>query len=34
MLSEYYEYRGWDEEGIPLPDKLRELGLDGDFPQK
>jgi len=27
MLSEYYEYRGWSEEGIPTPEKLRELGL-------
>ena len=34
MLSEYYEYRGWNEEGIPLPKKLKELGLDGDFLKK
>lgn len=27
MLGEYYEYRGWSEEGIPTPEKLRELGL-------
>jgi len=27
MLSEYYEYRGWSEDGIPTPEKLRELGL-------
>ena len=27
MLSDYYEYRGWSEEGIPIPEKLRELGL-------
>ena len=27
MLSEYYEYRGWSEEGIPTPEKLKELGL-------
>jgi len=27
MLSEYYEYRGWSEEGIPTAEKLRELGL-------
>ena len=27
MLSEYYEYRGWSEEGIPTQEKLRELGL-------
>ena len=27
MLSEYYEYRGWSEDGIPTPEKLKELGL-------
>jgi aldehyde:ferredoxin oxidoreductase len=27
MLSEYYQVRGWNEEGIPLPEKLQELGL-------
>jgi len=27
MLAEYYKFRGWNEEGIPLPDKLKELGL-------
>ena len=27
MLSDYYEARGWSEEGIPLPEKLKELGL-------
>jgi aldehyde:ferredoxin oxidoreductase len=27
MLSEYYQFRGWNEEGIPLPEKLKELGL-------
>ena len=26
-LSEYYELRGWDHEGIPTLDKLEELGL-------
>lgn len=26
-LQEYYHYRGWDEEGIPKPEKLKELGL-------
>ena len=26
-LSEYYELRGWDENGIPTPEKLKELGL-------
>ncbi len=28
MLSEYYEYRGWSEFGIPLPDTLDILDLD------
>jgi aldehyde:ferredoxin oxidoreductase len=27
MLPEYYEYRGWDEFGVPTPEKLKELGL-------
>jgi aldehyde:ferredoxin oxidoreductase len=27
MLSEYYEYRGWSEDGIPTPGKIKELGL-------
>lgn len=27
MLSEYYAYRGWSEEGIPTREKLAELGL-------
>jgi len=28
LLGDYYEYRGWSEEGIPTPEKLKELGLD------
>ncbi|NPV70224.1 MAG: aldehyde ferredoxin oxidoreductase family protein [Firmicutes bacterium] len=28
MIDEYYELRGWDRNGIPTPDKLKELGLD------
>ena len=28
MLQEYYAYRGWDEHGVPRPEKLAELGLD------
>ncbi|MBS3901340.1 MAG: hypothetical protein KGZ54_04900 [Dethiobacter sp.] len=28
MLRDYYDYRGWDEDGIPLKAKLRQLGLD------
>ena len=27
MLSDYYQARGWDEEGVPSPEKLAELGL-------
>ncbi|MFC1871590.1 aldehyde ferredoxin oxidoreductase family protein [Chloroflexota bacterium] len=27
MLDEYYEFRGWDREGIPTEDKLKELNL-------
>jgi len=27
MLDEYYELRGWDENGIPTKEKLEELGL-------
>ena len=27
MLEEYYHLRGWDENGIPTEEKLRELGL-------
>jgi len=27
LLSDYYAYRGWSEDGIPTPRKLEELGL-------
>jgi len=27
MLPEYYQVRGWDENGVPTPEKLEELGL-------
>jgi aldehyde:ferredoxin oxidoreductase len=27
MLPRFYELRGWDENGIPSPAKLQELGL-------
>ena len=27
MLSEYYEYRGWSEDGIPTDNTLQKLGL-------
>ena len=29
MLTRYYELRGWDANGIPTNEKLKELGLDG-----
>lgn len=28
MLPEYYQLRGWDENGVPTPEKLKELELD------
>jgi aldehyde:ferredoxin oxidoreductase len=28
MLDEYYRLRGWDKNGTPTPEKLKELGLD------
>jgi aldehyde:ferredoxin oxidoreductase len=28
MMPIYYEMRGWDEAGVPRPQKLRELGID------
>lgn len=28
MLNEYYDLRGWSEEGIPTRDTLTELGLE------
>jgi len=27
MLNEYYRLRGWDENGIPTAEKLKELEL-------
>lgn len=27
MLEEYYQLRGWDSEGVPTADKVKELGL-------
>jgi aldehyde:ferredoxin oxidoreductase len=27
LLADYYEYRGWSEEGLTTPEKLRQLGL-------
>ncbi len=28
LLGDYYEYRGWSEDGIPTPEKRADLGLD------
>ena len=28
MLEEYYAFRGWDENGVPRPKKLKELSLE------
>ncbi|MBP2146995.1 aldehyde:ferredoxin oxidoreductase [Methanofollis sp. W23] len=28
MLPEYYKVRGWDEQGVPTQEKLKELGLE------
>ncbi len=28
MLAEYYDIRGWGEDGIPTHEKLRSLGLE------
>jgi aldehyde:ferredoxin oxidoreductase len=28
ILSDYYEFRGWNPEGIPTKEKLEELGLE------
>lgn len=27
MLQEYYKLRGWDDRGVPKPEKLAELGI-------
>ena len=29
LLPQYYELRGWDEEGVPTKGKLKSLGLSG-----
>ncbi|MCB9422755.1 MAG: aldehyde ferredoxin oxidoreductase family protein [Ardenticatenaceae bacterium] len=28
MLKEYYAFRGWDKNGVPKPEKLKELSLE------
>ncbi|MEM1589745.1 MAG: aldehyde ferredoxin oxidoreductase family protein [Candidatus Bathyarchaeia archaeon] len=32
MLDDYYEVRGWTKDGIPTPEKLRQLGMDDLIP--
>jgi aldehyde:ferredoxin oxidoreductase len=32
MLDDYYEVRGWTKEGIPTPEKLKQLGMDELIP--
>lgn len=27
MLPEYYKVRGWDDQGVPTPEKLQQLGI-------
>ncbi len=31
LLDAYYEYRGWDQNGIPTPGKLAELKMEGEL---
>jgi aldehyde:ferredoxin oxidoreductase len=28
MLTEYYSLRGWDQNGVPTPDKMKALGIE------
>lgn len=28
MLDEYYQFRGWNEDGVPREKKLKQLGLE------
>ena len=28
ILKEYWQTKGWDETGVPTPQRLRELGLE------
>ncbi len=30
MLDEYYDLHGWDENGVPRPETLKALGLEGE----
>jgi len=31
MLNEYYQFRGWDEGGLPQVETLRRLGLEKEI---
>ena len=31
LLEKYYELRGWDENGVPLPDTLEKFSLPTTF---
>jgi aldehyde:ferredoxin oxidoreductase len=28
LRTDFYSAMGWDDHGVPTPEKLRELGLD------
>jgi aldehyde:ferredoxin oxidoreductase len=28
MIDEFYEYHGWDENGVPRRETLQKLGID------
>ncbi len=30
LMDEYYMVRGWDEDGVPGQEKLKELGIDAN----
>jgi aldehyde:ferredoxin oxidoreductase len=30
MIDEFYEHRGWDKNGVPTPERLKQLGLDNE----
>jgi aldehyde:ferredoxin oxidoreductase len=32
MLQEYYDYRGWDDQGIPTPATIERFQLKEDVP--
>jgi aldehyde:ferredoxin oxidoreductase len=34
MLEEYYEFRGWDRDGVPTPARLEMLGLSSLVAEK